>query len=87
MPHTKGAGLVEPQFPYLITHTMQAVGLIGYILVVVGALNWGLIGLGHFLGQDLNVVGMIVGSMPDLEAIVYILVGLAGIWMLTKRRP
>lgn len=68
--------------------SMQSIGLIGYILVVVGALNWGLVGLGHFMGQDLNVVNMILGPVSmDLEAIVYILVGVAGVWMLMKRRP
>ncbi|MEK7068185.1 MAG: DUF378 domain-containing protein [Patescibacteria group bacterium] len=60
--------------------------MIAHILVIVGALNWGLIGLGHFMGQDLNVVGMILGGMPELEAIVYVLVGLSGAWMLAKRR-
>ncbi len=67
---------------------MKSVGLIGYILVVVGALNWGLVGVGYFMSQDLNVVHMILGPVSmDLEAIVYILVGVAGIWMLMKRRP
>ena len=65
----------------------SSIGLVSYILVAVGALNWGLIGLGRFMGQDLDVVNMILGSLPDLEAIVYILVGLSGIWMLMKRRP
>ena len=60
--------------------------MIAHVLVIVGALNWGLIGLGHFMSQDLNVVGMILGSMPELEAIVYVLVGLSGVWMLMKRR-
>lgn len=47
------------------------------ILVVIGALNWGLIGL---LG--INVVNMILGSWPTLERIVYILVGVAGVYKL-----
>lgn len=47
------------------------------VLVVVGALNWGLIGL---LG--INVVNMILGSWPILERIVYILVGVAGVYKL-----
>lgn len=89
MPHTIGAGLVEPQFPYLINKNMHSsVGLIAYVLVIVGALNWGLIGLGHFVGSNLNVVNMILGPVSmDLEAIVYVLVGLSGVWMLMKRRP
>ncbi len=49
------------------------------LLVVVGAVNWGLVGLGGFLGQNLNVVNLLLGSWPSVEWIVYILVGLSGL--------
>ena len=50
------------------------------VLVIIGALNWGLIGLGLLLGgQNWNVVNLIAGSVPYLEAIIYLLVGLAAI--------
>ncbi len=49
------------------------------VLVVIGALNWGLVGLGYLLKTNLNVVNLILGSMPTLEHIVYLLVGLAAI--------
>lgn len=49
------------------------------ILVIVGAINWGLVGLGDFMGQNWNVVNLVLGSWPTLEWIVYILVGIAGI--------
>ena len=65
----------------------SSIGLAAYVLVVVGALNWGLIGLGSFIGENLDVVNMILGGTPQLENIVYVLVGLAGIWYLTKKRP
>ena len=52
------------------------------LLVVVGALNWGLVGLGHFLGGDWNVVYMILGGFPVVESLVYVLVGLSGLYML-----
>jgi uncharacterized membrane protein YuzA (DUF378 family) len=48
-----------------------------WILVVVGALNWGLVGL-----FDFNLVHAILGGVPALERIVYILVGVAGIVMI-----
>ncbi|HLD71467.1 MAG TPA: DUF378 domain-containing protein [Candidatus Peribacteraceae bacterium] len=57
------------------------VGTVGTILVIVGALNWGLIGLGDFLQKDLNVVSMLLGAWPMVESVVYVLVGLAGVWM------
>ena len=50
------------------------------VLVIVGALNWGLIGLGGLIGgQNWNVVHMIFGTIPTLEGIVYVLVGVAAI--------
>ena len=55
--------------------------MIAKILIIVGAVNWGLIGIGMLLGQgdSFNVVRMILGSVPVLEAIVYVLVGIAGV--------
>jgi len=52
------------------------------LLLVVGALNWGLVGLGGFMGSNLNVVNMVLGSWPQVEWLVYVLVGLAGLWYL-----
>lgn len=50
-------------------------------LVVVGGLNWGLVGLGNLLDKDLNLVKMLLGKWPMAENIVYILVGLAALAM------
>ncbi len=44
------------------------------VLTIVGAINWGLIGL-----FDFNLVSTIFGNGSILEKIVYILVGIAGI--------
>lgn len=48
-----------------------------WILIVIGGLNWGLQGLGMLIGTNLNVVSLILGSWPMVEAIVYVVVGLA----------
>jgi len=48
---------------------------IALVLVIVGAVNWGLVGIG-----DWNLVNMIFGSISWLETTVYVLVGLAGLW-------
>ena len=53
--------------------------MIGKILLVVGGINWGLVGVGMLMGSDWNVVHMLLGAIPALEAIVYILVGVAAI--------
>ena len=61
---------------------MKTVEMIGMILVMVGALNWGLVGLGMLMGgAGWNVVAMLLGGMPTIEAVVYVLVGLSGVWM------
>ncbi|MCX6781169.1 MAG: DUF378 domain-containing protein [Candidatus Magasanikbacteria bacterium] len=44
------------------------------LLVWVGALNWGLVGAFNF-----NLVNAIFGSMPTVERVIYILVGIAAL--------
>lgn len=52
---------------------------VAWVLVLVGALNWGLVGLGMFLGGNWNVVELILGRVMWLEALVYILVGVSAV--------
>ena len=52
---------------------------VALVLVIIGALNWGLIGL---FGFDL-VATLFGGPTAMLSRIVYALVGLAGLWSLT----
>lgn len=61
-------------------------GFIAWLLAVVGALNWGLVGLGGFLGGDWNVVRMILGAWPQVEWLVYVLVGLSGLYLVATRK-
>ncbi|MBP9771539.1 MAG: DUF378 domain-containing protein [Candidatus Pacebacteria bacterium] len=51
---------------------------IAWILVLIGAINWGLIGLGYFFSANWNLVNLIFGRLMWLEAIVYLLVGIGG---------
>jgi uncharacterized membrane protein YuzA (DUF378 family) len=46
-------------------------------LVIVGALNWGLIGL-----LDMNVVHSAFGAVPMVEQWVYVLVGVSALYVL-----
>lgn len=46
-------------------------------LVIIGGLNWGLVG-----AFDFNLVNAILGSMSWLERLVYVLVGLSALVML-----
>ncbi|TSC69332.1 MAG: hypothetical protein G01um101456_237 [Parcubacteria group bacterium Gr01-1014_56] len=60
---------------------MKTLKPIASVLVIVGAINWGLVGLGWLVGNaDWNVVHMLLGSSMQLEALVYVLVGAAGVW-------
>ena len=53
--------------------------MIGKVLLIVGGLNWGLVGVGMLMSSDWNVVHMLLGAWPVVEAIVYILVGIAAV--------
>ncbi len=48
--------------------------LITYTLIIVGALNWGLVGLFSF-----DLVATIFGPMSAMSKIIYTLVGVSGI--------
>jgi uncharacterized membrane protein YuzA (DUF378 family) len=65
---------------------MKALHMITFLLTIIGALNWGLVGLGGFAGADWNVVHMILGSMPSIEWIVYVLVGLSALYLLVGHK-
>jgi len=59
------------------------------VLVIVGALNWGLVGLGMITGagmNDYNLVYLLLNPVsPQLEALVYLLVGLSGLYQIYFR--
>ena len=62
---------------------MKKLPMIAWWLAIVGALNWLLVGLGSAMGNNSwNVVKLVFGSWPALENLVYILVGLSGLWLL-----
>ncbi len=65
---------------------MKALHVVAFILVIVGALNWGLVGLGGFANANWNVVNMILGSWPVVEWSVYVLVGLSAILLLVTHK-
>ncbi len=54
---------------------MKLIDKIALVLIIIGAINWGLIGLFRF-----NLVEAIFGSMTILSRIIYTLVGLSGLW-------
>lgn len=57
---------------------MKTIDYIALVVVIIGAINWGLIG---FLGFDL--VKAIFGDMSILSRIIYAVVGIAGLCALS----
>jgi uncharacterized membrane protein YuzA (DUF378 family) len=59
---------------------MKTLNILAMVLVIVGALNWGLVGLAKF---DL-VAALFGGQSAAISRVVYALVGIAGVWALTR---
>jgi hypothetical protein len=58
-----------------VTMKLRGLDLAAVILIVIGGLNWGLVGLFEF-----DLVAAIFGPMSVLARIVYILVGIAALY-------
>lgn len=52
---------------------------VALILLIVGGINWGLVGLSSF-----DLVGWVFDFMPMLETTIYLLVGLSAIYILIR---
>lgn len=80
-------GRVEPLILNIFyVRTMKILHIAAFLLTIVGALNWGLVGIGMLMNADYNLVHLLVGSWPTLEAVVYVLVGLSGVALLATHR-
>lgn len=56
---------------------MKALNIVTLVLVIIGGLNWGLVGI-----FDLDLVAAIFGAGSVLSRLIYILVGLSALWQL-----
>ena len=52
-----------------------AIDYLAFILVIVGAINWGLVGLFNF-----DLVAALFGEMSMISKIIYDLVGISGVY-------
>lgn len=60
----------------------KSMNKVAYILVLVGALNWGLVGI----SSNLDLVQLLIGSWSEIVArVVYLLVGLSAVWLIIKK--
>jgi uncharacterized protein len=57
-------------------NALSAPTWVAIVLAAIGAINWGLVGL-----FDFNLVSALFGQMSTLSRIIYVLVGLAGIYL------
>ena len=57
---------------------MKGLDYTALTLVIIGAINWGLIGLFR-----LDLVGLLFGNMTWLSRVVYTLVGISGMYLLS----
>ena len=60
---------------------MSVLNAVTFVLVVVGALNWGLVGLSEF---DLvaTLFGLSFGQVSAITRVIYLLVGLSALYQL-----
>ena len=54
---------------------LAPIDMLAIALVIIGGLNWGLYALGY------NLVSILLGWMPILEKVVYVVVALAAIYL------
>ena len=57
---------------------MKAIDYIVLVLVIIGAINWGLVG---FFGLDL--VAVLFGSMSVLSRNIYAVIGICGLYAIS----
>ena len=59
---------------------------VAMVLAAIGAINWGLVALRSFssINYSLDLVALLLGGVPWLAAIIYLLVGISGVWLLIK---
>lgn len=57
---------------------MKAFDIIALLLVIIGAVNWGLVGFFQF-----NLVDTLFGTLSAVSRVIYALVGLAGLYSIS----
>lgn len=57
---------------------MKGLDYTALVIVIIGAVNWGLIGLFRF-----DLVAFLFGNLTWLSRIIYVLVGICGLYLCT----
>lgn len=62
---------------YVRGRDLSGLDWVAVVIAIIGALNWGLVGL-----FDFNLVSALFGPMTALSRIIYVLVGLSGLYLI-----
>lgn len=68
--------------------TQKWLHISAFILVIIGAIDWGLFGLipASASGDGFDILQAVFGFSPTLLEIVYVLIGVSGIYLLVTHR-
>jgi len=65
---------------------MKNLGPVARVLLLIGGLNLGLVGVGQLVNNDLDVIGMVLGGMPTVQAVVLVLIGLSALYAIFNKK-
>ncbi len=57
---------------------MKTIDYVGLVLVIIGAINWGLVGL-----FKIDLVSLIFGDMSVLSRVIYSVIGVCGLYAIS----
>lgn len=61
---------------------MDTLYSISFVITVLGSIQWGLIGLGGFIGKNINIVSFLSRGNSVFEYVVYLVVGISALFYL-----
>ncbi len=61
---------------------MDTLYSISFVITVLGAIQWGLIGLGGFIGKNINVISFLSRGNSTFEYVAYSIIGISGLFYL-----
>ena len=70
---------MDDSYIFIMKGEKNPLHMLAWILLIIGGLNWGLVG-----AADLDLVQLILGGVPWLADLVYILVGLSALLGIAK---
>ena len=62
---------------------MFAISIISMILIIIGALNWGLVGFFNYNFISVIFGGAAAGDYSGFDRFIFAIIGLAGLWGLS----